>query len=147
MYVRDPSKAASLFGKPNHLNFLQGDYNNLEENFRSIIGGHDRLFILMTGFPTMVVVKGTLAKLTYEAGVKQVVDISAVQELCLAWRTNSIVEYHNQSEEAIYDIPTVQTMSLYGHPHFSQTTFSSMSSLFDLLVLSTSSLPADSKRA
>lgn len=138
MYVRDPSKAVSLFGKPNHLNLVQGDYNYLEEDFRSTIGGHDRLFILVTDFPTMVVVKCTLAKRSYEARVKQVVDVSAAQELCPAWRSNAIVKRHLQSEEAIYNIPTVQTMSLYGHPHSSQTTFSSMSSLFDLLVLSTS---------
>jgi uncharacterized protein YbjT (DUF2867 family) len=147
VYVRDPSKAVSLFGKPDHLNLVQGDYDNLEENFRSTIGGHDRLFILVTGFFNMVVVKGTLAKLAYEAGVKQVVDISAAQELCPSWRSNAIAERHRQSEEAIYNIPNrANYVTLRPSSFFTNHFFADVFSIRSTGVIS-SSLPADSKRA
>lgn len=118
-----------------------------EENFRSTIGGHDRLFILVTGFPTMVVVKGTLAKLAYEAGVKQVVDISAAQELFPAWRSNAIAERHRQSEEAIYNIPNrANYVTLRPSSFFTNHFFADVFSIRSTGVIS-SSLPADSKRA
>ncbi|KAJ2958030.1 hypothetical protein NQZ79_g6375 [Umbelopsis isabellina] len=101
--VRDPSKAASLFGKQDNLNIVQGDYDNVD-NFRATIPGHERLFILVKDIDSMSKIKVTFAKMAYEAGVKQIVDISSIS-VSGPYRENYIAAAHYFSEDAIYKLP------------------------------------------
>lgn len=103
VFVRDPSKAASMFGNHNNLVIVQGDYNNVE-SFKATIAGHDRLFILVKDVDSMPKIKVTFAKLAYEAGVKQIVDISSAS-VSGPYRENYIAAAHYFSEDAIYRLP------------------------------------------
>ncbi|KAJ2960209.1 hypothetical protein NQZ79_g4414 [Umbelopsis isabellina] len=101
--ARDPNKASSLFGKNDKLNVVQGDYTSVEA-FKSSIVGHERLFLLVHGIEDMPDIKATFAKIAYEAGVKQVVDVSS-GTVSGSWRGNIITSAHYFSEKAIYELP------------------------------------------
>jgi uncharacterized protein YbjT (DUF2867 family) len=101
--VRDPSKANSLFGESNKLNVVQGDYTSVDA-FKDSIAGHERLFILVHGLEDMPKIKTTFAKIAYEAGVKQVVDVSG-GAVSGAWRNNIITAAHYYAEKNIYELP------------------------------------------
>ncbi|CAM0140657.1 hypothetical protein VKS41_009378 [Umbelopsis sp. WA50703] len=101
--VRDPSKANSLFGESDKLNVVQGDYTSVDA-FKSSIAGHERLFILVHGLEDMPKIKTTFAKIAYEAGVKQVVDVSG-GAVSGAWRNNIITAAHYYAEKNIYELP------------------------------------------
>jgi uncharacterized protein YbjT (DUF2867 family) len=101
--VRDPSKAKSLFGESDKLNVVQGDYSNVDA-FRSSIAGHERLFLLVRDLDSMPKIKTTFAKIAYEAGVKQVVDVSSAT-VSGPWRASSITAAHFYSEKNIYELP------------------------------------------
>lgn len=101
--ARDPSKASSLFGNSDKLNIVQGDYTSFDA-FKSSISGHERLFLLVHGLDDMPEIKAKFAKIAYEAGVKQVVDISS-GTVNGAWRGNVIASAHYLSEKAIFELP------------------------------------------
>jgi len=103
-YVRDASKAEKLFGQSDKLNVVQGGYEDLDV-FRAAVAGHERLFLMVQSFTDMRGVKHAFSKIAYEAGVKQIVDISCTQEMALSWRSNIVSEGHRSSEEAIINIP------------------------------------------
>ncbi|KAJ2960211.1 hypothetical protein NQZ79_g4416 [Umbelopsis isabellina] len=101
--ARDPSKASSLFGKNGKLNVVQGDYTSVEA-FKSSIVGHERLFLLVRDLNGMPKIKATFAKIAYEAGVKQVVDVSS-ETVSGSWRSDIITTAHYYAERAIYELP------------------------------------------
>ncbi|KAH8550133.1 hypothetical protein BGW37DRAFT_93495 [Umbelopsis sp. PMI_123] len=101
--VRDPSKAAGLFGESQNLNVVQGDHSNVEA-FKNSIEGHDRLFILITDFNDMAPIKVNYAKIAYAAGVKQIVDLSS-GSAGGPWRQNQIAAIHYASEHGIFNLP------------------------------------------
>ncbi|KAI8583517.1 hypothetical protein K450DRAFT_296856 [Umbelopsis ramanniana AG] len=103
-YVRDASKAEKMFSKSSNLNVVQGDYDDLDV-FKAAVTGHERLFLMVQSFTDMRGVKYAFAKIAYEAGVKQIVDISCSQDMALSWRSNTVCENHRESEEAIISIP------------------------------------------
>jgi uncharacterized protein YbjT (DUF2867 family) len=103
-YVRDASKAEKLFEQSDNLNVVQGGYDDLDV-FQAAVAGHERLFLMVQSFTNMRGIKYALAKVAYEAGVKQIVDISCTQEMALSWRSNPVCENHRQAEEAIINIP------------------------------------------
>jgi uncharacterized protein YbjT (DUF2867 family) len=101
--VRDPSKANSLFGESDKLNVVQGDYTSVDA-FKSSIAGHERLFILVRDLEGMPKIKTTFAKIAYEAGVKQIVDVSS-GSVSGSWRGNVITAAHYYAEKNIYELP------------------------------------------
>ncbi|KAG2180687.1 hypothetical protein INT44_003694 [Umbelopsis vinacea] len=103
-YVRDASKAQKLFQQSANLNVVQGGYDDLDV-FKSAVAGHERLFLMVQSFGNMLGIKSAFAKIAYEAGVKQIVDISCTQEMAPAWRSNPVCEEHRSCEEAIINIP------------------------------------------
>jgi uncharacterized protein YbjT (DUF2867 family) len=146
VYARDPNKVATLFGKNDHLNVVQGDYSDLED-FKNSIAGHERLFLLLVGFKDMVYLKETMAKLAYTAGVKQVVDISVCQTINPTWRGNAIAETHREAEEAIYKLPNRGNyVALRPSSFFTNHFFSDIRSIQAANNI-TSSLPANDKRS
>ncbi|KAF7727645.1 hypothetical protein EC973_007303 [Apophysomyces ossiformis] len=104
VYARNPSKAASLFPDSGDLvDVVQGDYSDLTP-LKNSLPGHTRLFLLVNDLPNVVKHKSAIAKLAYEAGVKQIVDVST----CLAgpgWRPTYIGEAHGLAEKSIKEIP------------------------------------------
>lgn len=104
LYARTPSKVESLFPTHNGLiNVVQGGYSNLAP-LKANLKGHTRLFLLILGFKTFVEDKTDIAKAAYEAGVKQIVDISSFT-VNMGWRTSLIGAHHYEAERAIYDLP------------------------------------------
>ncbi|KAG2180742.1 hypothetical protein INT44_003749 [Umbelopsis vinacea] len=103
-YVRDASKAEKLFQQSDNLNVVQGSYDDLDA-FKAAVTGHERLFLMVQSFDNMRGIKSAFAKIAYEAGVKQIVDISCSQDMALSWRSNAVSENHRESEEAIINIP------------------------------------------
>jgi uncharacterized protein YbjT (DUF2867 family) len=101
--VRDPSKANSLFGESDKLNVVQGDYTSVDA-FKDSIAGHERLFILVGDLEGMPKIKTTFAKIAYEAGVKQIVDVSS-STVSGSWRGNVITSAHYYAEKNIYELP------------------------------------------
>lgn len=101
--VRDPSKASKLFGNNEKLNIIQGDYTTLDV-YKDNIAGHERLFIQVSDMINMPKIKTTFAKIAYEAGVKQVVDISS-GSVSAPWRKNVIATAHYYAEKNIYELP------------------------------------------
>lgn len=101
--VRDPSKAHKLFGENDNLNVIKGDYTNVNA-FKDSIGGHERLFLLVRDIEDMPNIKVTFSKIGYEAGVKQVVDVSS-GNVSGSWRQNVVAAAHYYAEKGIYELP------------------------------------------
>ncbi|KAI8579090.1 hypothetical protein K450DRAFT_243821 [Umbelopsis ramanniana AG] len=101
--VRDPSKAAGLFGESENLTVVQGDYAD-DAAFKQSIVGHERLFLLVQDFKNMPAIKRNFAQIAYAAGAKQVVDISS-GSVSSPWRQHQIATSHYCSEEAIFNLP------------------------------------------
>ncbi|KAI9316001.1 hypothetical protein BX666DRAFT_1859711 [Dichotomocladium elegans] len=109
VYTRNGDKARSLFGttpglqgSAAQLQVVEGDYENLTP-FEKTIGGHTRLFAcvtLDTGGVGASDIMVNLAKLAYQAGVKQVVAVSSIS-VSWQWRTTSIGHVHRVAEERI----------------------------------------------
>lgn len=106
-YVRNRTKATQLFTNEiatGLLSIIVGTYESIEI-YRNAIRGHDRLFMLIIGDvnkPTsMSYIKETFAKIAFEEGVKQIVDISSYNV-----RTDGIqgiIGYmHKTSEDKLY---------------------------------------------
>jgi uncharacterized protein YbjT (DUF2867 family) len=143
--VRDPSKAATLFGQAENLNVVQGDYSSFD-SFKSTIAGHERLFLLVSDIQNMVTIKTTYAKLAYEAGVKQIVHVSS-GTVSGSWRQNIISTGHYYSEEAIFNLPNrggyvvLRPMQFFTNQFFNDAnTVKSKNAIF-------SSAPPDQKSA
>ncbi|CAO0797420.1 unnamed protein product [Mucor circinelloides] len=102
LYARNPQKVASLFSN-DLVSVIQGDFKDLSP-IKEGVKGHTRLFLLVSDFFDFVNIKKTIATYAYEAGVKQIVDISSFV-VNLGWRSTSIGSIHYYAEKAIYDIP------------------------------------------
>lgn len=102
LFARSPEKVASLFSS-DLVSVIQGDLKDLSP-IKEGIKGHTRLFLLVSDFYDFVNIKKTIATYAYEAGVKQIVDISSLV-VNLGWRTTSIGSVHYYAEKAIYEIP------------------------------------------
>lgn len=102
LFARNPEKVAKLF-PTGDFNLIEGDLKDLAP-IKDAIKGHTRLFIAHSDFSTMVQDKATIAQFAYDAGVKQIVNISSIM-VNVPWRTNFTGEIHRQAEEAILAIP------------------------------------------
>ncbi|CAO3654596.1 unnamed protein product [Mucor fragilis] len=102
LFARNPEKVASLFSS-DLVNVIQGDFKDLTP-IKEGIKGHSRLLLLVSDFFNFVNIKKTIATYAYEAGVKQIVDISSFT-VNLGWRTTTIGSIHYYGEKAVYDIP------------------------------------------
>ncbi|GAA5806162.1 hypothetical protein EDC94DRAFT_360369 [Helicostylum pulchrum] len=104
LYARTPSKVEAMFPQSqNSINIVEGDLIDLT-SFKQSIKGHTRLFLLLTNFNGFAQKKKEIAQIAYEAGVKQIVDISSFT-VNLGWRTSYIGTTHFDAEKAIYDLP------------------------------------------
>lgn len=103
LYARSPAKVASMF-PTGDISVVEGDLQNLDP-LKDAVKGHTRLFFLVADFAlSMVDIKRTIATYAYEAGVKQIVDLSSLSA-GFAARTNSIGEKHLDAERAVASIP------------------------------------------
>jgi len=103
IFARNEEKARSLFEKEfatGNLSLVKGDYNDYDA-FKKGIQGHTRLLILVANLDQMGEIKGKLGRLAYEAGVKQIVDISSftVSEYI---KGSYISNSHTVGEEALF---------------------------------------------
>jgi uncharacterized protein YbjT (DUF2867 family) len=105
LYARNPEKASAMFSQHNSdlVQIIKGDFVDLSP-IQEGIKGHTRLFLLVGDFSSFVKTKHTIAKYAYEAGVKQIVDISSFT-VNMGWRTSVIGSNHYLGEKAIFDIP------------------------------------------
>ncbi|CAO3658989.1 unnamed protein product [Rhizopus stolonifer] len=83
LYARQPEKVNKLFANNSLVQVVQGDYDDLAP-LKEGLKGH--------------------TSWAYEAGVKQVVDISSMWA-SMPWRSTSIGTSHYYAEKAIYEIP------------------------------------------
>ena len=96
IYTRQPEKS-NYKGQPN-VTLVRGDYDDLNP-FEKSVAGHTLLFLLVEDLSTMAHIKGSLAKVAYAAGVKQIVDIPSLTiEAC---PFTFIGQAHLRSEEVI----------------------------------------------
>jgi len=103
LYARSPEKVVTLFNNNSLVSVVQGDYSDLSV-LKDGIQGHSRLFLLIHDLVNFVRLKTEIAKIAYNAGVKQIVDISSFTS-GRGWRTSNIATIHYEAERAIYDIP------------------------------------------
>ena len=103
LYARNPEKVNALFSGNELVKTLQGDYNDLSP-LKEGLKNHSRLFLLISDFNKFSQTKETIATYAYEAGVKQIVDISSAYA-SFAWRSNFIGHVHRSAEEAMLNIP------------------------------------------
>ncbi|KAI9493435.1 hypothetical protein BDB00DRAFT_823082 [Zychaea mexicana] len=96
-YTRTPPKVANTSST---ITIIQGGYHDLTP-FNESIAGHTRLFLLVPDMDDMAAIKIALAKKAYEAGVKQIVDLS-VQSV--PWRQYQALLPHQVAEKAIYEL-------------------------------------------
>ncbi|CDS06735.1 hypothetical protein LRAMOSA09262 [Lichtheimia ramosa] len=94
-YVRDPAKVK----QHDLLTLVKGDYDDLTP-FEKSIAGHTRLFLLVADLGKMARVKKTIAARAYEAGVKQIVDVSSFT-VSAGGRRTAIGAAHTIAEDAI----------------------------------------------
>ncbi|KAG1055032.1 hypothetical protein G6F43_002990 [Rhizopus delemar] len=103
LYARSPEKVNALFSGHELVKTLQGDYDDLSP-LKEGLKGHTRLFLLIHDYVKLSQLKETIATYAYEAGVKQIVDISGIS-VSFPWRSNSLGYMHRLGEEAILNIP------------------------------------------
>ena len=108
-YVRDESKAKNIFSREINTGYLKlviGDYSTMNV-FSETIEGHTRLFILIFADPikptSMKEIKGNLAKIAYEKGVQQIVDLSSFTVRNIG-RQGIIGYLHTTAEENLWKI-------------------------------------------
>lgn len=103
LYARNPAKLNSLFPKGN-IKVVEGDLHNLD-SFKEAIKGHTRLFFVISDFTLSIEhVKKSIATYAYEAGVKQIVDISTMAA-GYPWKSSFVGDTHLQAEKAVSAIP------------------------------------------
>ncbi|KAG1294060.1 hypothetical protein G6F66_005550 [Rhizopus arrhizus] len=103
LYARSPEKVNALFSGNELVKTLQGDYDDLSP-LKEGLKGHIRLFLLINDYTKFSQLKETIATYAYEAGVKQIVDISSLS-VSFPWRSNMNGNMHRLGEEAILNIP------------------------------------------
>ncbi|RCH88328.1 hypothetical protein CU097_011169 [Rhizopus azygosporus] len=103
LYARQPEKVKALFESNSLVNAIQGDYRDLTP-LKEGLKGHTRLFLLIADVYNMIPLKRTIAAWAYDAGTKQIVDISSFF-VSSPLRTASIGVKHYESEQAIYHLP------------------------------------------
>ncbi|KAF7732767.1 hypothetical protein EC973_000039 [Apophysomyces ossiformis] len=104
IFARDPNKVSSLFPNSGDLvNVVQGDYSDLTP-LKNSLPGHTRLFLLVKDLKDLTKHKIAIATLAYEAGVKQVVDVSTLLTT-FQWRASYIAHIHYVAEKKIEEIP------------------------------------------
>ncbi|KAK4521331.1 uncharacterized protein ATC70_011946 [Mucor velutinosus] len=104
VFSRNVAKVSTVFPDTGDLlKVVEGDFSDLSP-IKEGTKGHSRLLLLAQGLDTTVYIKKTIATYAYEAGVKQVVDIST-SAVNLGWRASTIGSVHYYAEKAIFDIP------------------------------------------
>ncbi|KAG0979594.1 hypothetical protein G6F29_008462 [Rhizopus arrhizus] len=103
LYARSPEKVNALFSGNELVKTLQGDYDDLSP-LKEGLKGHKRLFLLINDHTKFSQLKEIIATYAYEAGVKQIVDISSIG-VSFPWRSNMNGNMHRLAEEAILNIP------------------------------------------
>jgi hypothetical protein len=108
-YVRDELKAKNLFKDElltGHLTIVIGTYTSVEV-YTKAIEGHTRLFLLVFGNfkrpKSMSEVKETFAKIAYEKGVRQIVDLSSFTVRSFG-RQGMIGYMHTTGEEKLWTL-------------------------------------------
>ncbi|KAL0484148.1 prestalk differentiation protein A [Acrasis kona] len=79
LYVRDVKKADKMFSEiegNQNITYVEGDYTTLDK-FEEGIKGHSRLFLLVHDLNNMPEIKGKFSEIAYNAGVKQIIDLSS----------------------------------------------------------------------
>ena len=100
-YTRTPEKLYKAIPEAQEhqqLSIVQGGFDDLTP-FNESIGGHTRLFLLVPDIKDMTRIKIELGKKAYDAGVKQIVDLS-VQSL--PWRYYLVSLPHQETEKALF---------------------------------------------
>lgn len=108
-YVRDENKGKDLFKdelKTGHLKIVVGTYSSVDV-FTKAIEGHTRIFLLFAAVHSkpadMSQVKETLAKIAFEQGVRQVVDLSSA--FVSSYGRKGIIGYmHTTAEEKLWTL-------------------------------------------
>ncbi|CAF1561631.1 unnamed protein product [Didymodactylos carnosus] len=108
-YVRDEQKAEDMFKdemKTGHLKFVVGTYSSIDV-FTKAIQGHTRLFLLVAAAGTkptaMSEIKETFAKIAFEQGVRQIVDLSSA--FVTSYGRKGIIGYiHTAAEEKLWKL-------------------------------------------
>ncbi|RCH83409.1 hypothetical protein CU098_003547 [Rhizopus stolonifer] len=104
LFARDPAKVKSMFASHAHLvNVVQGDYQDLTP-IKETIRGHDRLLLSIFDNDRPAEIKGTIAKYAYDAGVKQIVNISTLH-ISFGYRNGFIPAGQLDAENAMMAIP------------------------------------------
>ncbi|CAO3673873.1 hypothetical protein G6F70_006880 [Rhizopus microsporus] len=103
IYSRQPEKVYTLFSNNPLVQVVQGDYSDMTP-LKDGLKGHTRLLLLIADLPNMPSHKKTIASWAYEAGVRQIVDISSLWS-SFPWRTTFIGTQHYYAEKAIYELP------------------------------------------
>ncbi|KAI9276735.1 hypothetical protein BDA99DRAFT_567671 [Phascolomyces articulosus] len=97
VYTRTPKKINESPGTT----IIQGEYTDLKP-FNEAIQGHSRLFLIVPEIDDMASIKIDIAKTAYEAGVKQIVHVSAKS---VPWRHYQAALPFQIAEKAIYNLP------------------------------------------
>lgn len=108
IYTRNASKISSLFPSSELIRAIEGDHRDLEK-LKTHLMGHTRLFLLI-GDPQLVTqnigegikLRTAIAQCAYEAGIKQIVNISAFM-VNYGYRTSYIGASEYFVERAIYE--------------------------------------------
>jgi hypothetical protein len=108
-YVRDEKKGTDLFKdelKTNRLTIVVGTYSSTDV-FTKAIQGHTRLFLLFAAEGSkpadMSHVKGTLSKIAFEQGVRQIVDLSSA--FVSSYGRKGIIGYmHTTAEDKLWTL-------------------------------------------
>ncbi|KAG2181084.1 hypothetical protein INT43_008666 [Umbelopsis isabellina] len=103
VYTKDVAKAYDLFPYDCSLTFVEGDYNDMDAFAKAIVG-HTRLFLLVVDVRRLADIKVQYAKIAYQAGVKQIVDISS-NMVSKAWRYNFASAAQGPAERALVNLP------------------------------------------
>ncbi|KAJ2960042.1 hypothetical protein NQZ79_g4560 [Umbelopsis isabellina] len=103
VYTKDVIKAYDLFPNDCSLAFVEGDYNDMNAFAKAIVG-HTRLFLLVVDVRRLANIKVQYAKIAYQAGVKQIVDISS-NMVSKAWRYNFASAAQGPAERSLVNLP------------------------------------------
>ncbi|KAI8374919.1 hypothetical protein EDC96DRAFT_497291 [Choanephora cucurbitarum] len=104
LFVRNPDKVKLLFSeKIDLIDTVQGDYQNLEP-LKDALKGYSRLFVILGMTTTHVEIKKTIADYAYDAGIKQVIDLSSAA-VNMSYRSSHWTSVHYYGEKAFYEHP------------------------------------------
>lgn len=103
VYTKDVVNAYDLFSNDCSLTFVEGDYNDMDAFAKAIVG-HTRLFLLVVDVRRLADIKVQYAQIAYQAGIKQIVDISS-NMVSKAWRYNFASAAQGPAERALLNLP------------------------------------------